>query len=173
MKSLHRHSRPGFTVRKSKDIIDIDKAKNYIFKLLGQRDYPEQGLARKLEEKGCPPQIISQAIRYFKKHDFVDDKKFAYAYARNRINYKPRGRYLLDHELQKKGIDKFLRSEVIKKVYSEKSEEELIGQVLKKKYGKILKSREFMARACRFLVRRGFSVQAISSVFSKKGNINE
>ena len=173
MKISRRYAGSGLTIRKNKDIVNADSAKDYIFKLLGRRDYPQQYLTGKLREKGCPPQIVSQVIRYFKKQDLINDKKFAYAYARKRVTCKPRGMYLLDHELQDKGIDKFLRSEVIKKVYSEKPEEELIKQVVKKKYGKILRHREFMARACRFLMRRGFSAQAISSVFSQKGNFNE
>lgn len=153
--------------RKKQKIPEITE---YIFRLLARRDYTENQLIRKLKKKEYPPGLIRESIEYFREKGLLNDEKFAFRYARARLASKPRGMRMLDFELSRKGIEKELRARIIKEVFKEYPEVDLALDVLKKKYGRRLDNPDLRNRAYQFLVRRGFSYEAVSEAIGRMGN---
>jgi len=154
-------------VAKNKKEQRISNLKEYIFNLLARRDYTEEQLKEKLRKKGYPPDLIQEAIGYFKEKGLIDDERLAFRYAQARLSLKPRGPRLLDFELSRKGIDKELRAHVINELFKGKNEIALALNALRKKYGEKINSTVLKNKAYQFLMRLGFSYDTISEVINR------
>ena len=143
--------------------------KEYIFKLLGRKDYTEKQLQAKLARKGYTQAPSAEAIRYFKERNLINDERFAFRYSAARLGSRPRGPRLLEFELARKGIEKKLIKQVVGKMFEAKPEMEFAREAIKRKFGRRIE-RE---KAYRFLLRRGFSFDAIAGTLNRSGTTNE
>jgi regulatory protein len=112
--------------------------------------------------RGFAQADVQAALDRLKEQGYLDDERFATAWARGRIRTKPMGSYRLSRELEARGVDEALVREVVRNVYEE-GEEPLARRALTSKrteFGR-LPAASRAQRTARFLQRRGFSSDVI------------
>jgi regulatory protein len=150
--------------------IDLrEKARNYAFLLLKFRPRSEQEIRQRLQRKNYDPQIIRETLIFLKEHNFIDDHAFTDAWINYRLK-RPFGLRRIEQELRLKGIEKGLIQEKIsqaKKGYCElETVEKLARERLKKL--KNIEPQKARARIYAYLMRRGFSPDAITEAVNRR-----
>jgi regulatory protein len=102
------------------------------------------------------------AVDRLKAEGYLNDRRFARAWAKGRLRTKPMGPYRLSRELEVKGVEAQLVREILEDVYEE-GEEPVARRAMAGKLsalgGRPVPSRT--ASVARFLHRRGFSGEMI------------
>ena len=141
-------------------------AKDYAFKLLSYRARSIKEIEEGLKKKGYSLKTISGVIRDLKRLKFLDDEEFARAWVENRIRTRPMGRYRLQRELLRKGIDRDLIENTLSN-YNEEKEIEVAQELSRKKLKKSYQNLDNLTtkrKLYSFLQRRGFSYNTIQEV---------
>ena len=136
------------------DIIE-KRAKKRAMHLLERMDRTEQELRKKLLESEYPEDLVENAIAYVKSFHYVDDVRYADCYVRLRGASKSRGKLLA--ELQNKGVDREVASQVLAGYEDERDEPQMIRELMRKRhYDPESASIQEQRRMYGYLMRRGF-----------------
>ncbi len=122
---------------------DLKAALNRAFRLLGQRNYSEQEIRRKLELARFHEEIIERTIARCRELGYLDDAKFARDFVKAQLSRRPQGKLRLRPALLRKGV-------------SAKQADEILGEVL----GGIDSATLAEEAAKKFLSRRAKSIPA-------------
>ena len=142
------------------------RAKKRAMHLLEKMDRTEQELRRKLLESEYPEDLAEEAIAYVKSFHYVDDARYADCYVRLRGAAKSRGKLLA--ELQQKGVDRELASQVLSGYESERDEQQMIRELMEKRhYDPETASLQEQRRMYGYLMRRGFQSTDICRAISR------
>ena len=142
------------------------RAKKRAMHLLEKMDRTEQELRRKLLESEYPEDLAEEAIAYVKSFHYVDDARYADCYVRLRGAAKSRGKLLA--ELQQKGVDRELASQVLSEYESERDEQQMIRELMEKRhYDPETASLQEQRRMYGYLMRRGFQSTDICRAISR------
>ena len=142
------------------------RAKKRAMHLLERMDRTEQELRKKLAENEYPEDLIEDAITYVKHYHYVDDARYADCYVRLRGADKSRGKLLA--ELQRKGVDRELASQVLAEYEEERDEPQMICELMKKRhYDPETASLQEQRRMYGYLMRRGFQSTDICRAISR------
>ena len=130
--------------------------------LLTARDRSRSGLAQLLTTRGFAPGEVKAAVDRLIEQWYLNDRRFASSWAKNRIGTKPMGPLRLRRELEAKGVDEGLIREVLKDIY-EHGEEEAARRALAGRANRLrsLSPASRRGHLARFLQRRGFSTEVI------------
>lgn len=131
-------------------------------RLLTARDRTCAELARLLAVRGFARADSEVAIDRLKVEGYLNDRRFASAWAMGRLRTKPMGPHRLRKELEAKGVEAQLVREVLGDVYEE-GEEPVARRAITGKLsarGRLPTSSRTRSVA-RFLHRRGFSAEVI------------
>ncbi len=131
-------------------------------RLLAARDRTSAELAHLLAVKGFGEAESRAAVDRLKEAGYLNDRRFAAAWARGRVRTKPMGSRRLSKELEIKGIEPQLVREVLEEIYEE-GEEPMARRAMAGKLS-VLGRRPAPSRTsqvARFLHRRGFSTDII------------
>lgn len=136
----------------------------YALKLLSRRRYTVSKLREKLERRArfcAKTELFDEVTARLVELKYLDDEAFAKDYINDRINFKPRGKFLLKRELKLKGISPEIIETAIKK--QEIDESALAAECLKKYSKKLigLDTKRQRERAFRLLASRGFDLDTI------------
>lgn len=138
-------------------------------RLLAARDRTSAELTGLLAAKGFDEAESRAAVDRLKEEGYLNDRRFAVAWARGRVQTKPMGPYRLSRELEIKGIDVELVREVLEDIY-EQGEEPLARRAMQGKLA-ILGRRTGQSPilpVARFLQRRGFSSDTIRRLLQRE-----
>lgn len=80
-------------------------AKERALRLLSFKDRSRAGLIERLTDDGYPPDVAERAVADLQRMGFVDDDRFAAAYARTLVEIKRFGRSRVLRELERAGIE--------------------------------------------------------------------
>lgn len=133
-------------------------------RVLGIRDHSEAELKRKLSAKGYEEGEIEASIARLKELGYLDDLRFARAFAssalRNGKGYGPK----LKLELSRRGVAAGIVGRVLDELSEEYSEKELLSQLVARRYpgfdAEAACDKE-KRRVVSYLQRKGFSLSAI------------
>ena len=140
-------------------IASVGKALSRALGLLARRAYTEAELKKKL--KAYPEPEVEEAIRKLKDWGYLDDRAYAERYVSARKDrYGP---YRLRQELRRRGVEEALLDELV----TEKGEAEAAYALLFRHRNRY---RGEKARAVRFLLSRGFSLEAALLAFDRLQN---
>lgn len=81
------------------------RARQAALNLLAHRARSREELRRRLWRKEFPDAVIAETLAWLEERDYVDDRAFAEAFVRDRLQLRPRGRVGLIQELRKKGVE--------------------------------------------------------------------
>jgi len=104
-------------------------------------------------------------IRYLKEEKYLDEKRFAFAYVKDKFRYNKWGKIKIRMELHQKKIEK----ELIEAALEEIDEEEYKGMIIrlaKEKEKKLTYRNEYerKGKLYRFLAGKGFEMDVISKI---------
>jgi regulatory protein len=145
-------------------------ALQYAVKLLSSRAYSEKKIREKLRARTYSQTEIDGAVSRLIEERLIDDRKYAEAFVRTRLEPPPRPAMILDGKLMQRGISKPLAHEVTKSLAPNPADENLAGELVrrKKKQYAALDDAIRRRRLTSFLARRGFSFGTISKVLSSR-----
>lgn len=122
-----------------------------------------------LRERAYPQDIIHETIDKFVRVGYLDDRRFAEAYARSMMAERPAGRGFIAATLRKKLIDSELIREVVDEIFSDVDEVKLAERLLKKQWWRLSRFDIETARQKGYalLARRSISYDACRGAFDK------
>ncbi len=123
---------------------------------------------RHLKDKGFETEFIRAALTRLQNYGYVNDEAFARAWVEERRRLRGKGRYALKRELQQKGIEDRIITEVLAPIDDE-DEYRLAREWAYKKYERLkhLEWRRAERRIGSFLQRKGFSLSHITAVLNE------
>lgn len=115
----------------------IEKYLSLCYRYLTIRNRSEKEMRDYLEKKNADPDIIDAIIARLYEQKFLNDETFARAWVRSRAMFRPRGKRMLQIELQQKGISKELIQQVLEEQIEDVPDEltqakDLIGKRVEK-----------------------------------------
>lgn len=117
------------------------------------------------------PKVIEAIIDRLKELGYINDEAFAQWFVDGRTGRKPKGKRVIEMELQRKGIARDIIDRVVQQTMTgEKSEKELARQIAEKKLP-IWKNQPQLAQKRKladFLTRRGFSSETVWGVVDEQ-----
>lgn len=127
---------------------------------LNRSEQYRMGLTAKLTAKGFPKFHINKALDYLEGKKYLDDRRFAGVWLRNRAITHAEGRTKLAMELASRGIDKAYIKEALDEFFEENSEEEICVRA----YKKCVKIKKDEDKINSYLIKNGFSIKLIQKV---------
>jgi len=139
------------------------KAYNIALRFLKTRERSEKEIRDKLKEKNFSDRIIDLVLEKLKRLDFVDDRRFAEMFVKDRIKLKPKGKRVLKQELGQKGISDKIIEEVLGENLDEGKEIELAKRVFEKNIKRYsnLPPEQQKQKIIKYLLRKGFGWSVI------------
>jgi len=142
-------------------VTEEERARAYLLKLFRYRPRSRHEAFVRLLQKGFSRAAVESVVNEAVRAGILDDARFARLWIEDRLARRPRGRRLLERELQKLGI----ASEEIQKALRqiELDEEALAKQLIAERLSKMraLDETGRQRRLISFLRRRGFSERII------------
>lgn len=99
-----------------------NRGNDYAIKLLSYRWRTEREIRDKMYEKGYDVDLIDSTIDYLYEQQLLDDKRFAEAFTRDKINLNKWGSYKIRQELFQKGVKDNIIDHVLEKYCSDEYE---------------------------------------------------
>jgi regulatory protein len=88
---------------------------------------------RLLQGSAADKTIVETVIDRLKEYGYLDDQRFAVAYATSRVRQKPLGRNRLRRDLMLKKVNPAVADEALDQLFGEVSEDDLIDQAIAKR----------------------------------------
>ncbi len=131
----------------------------------------ESDIKSKLIKAQLSPEEVKSILEFLLKERFIDNKRFARAFVRDKVRFAGWGRYKIRLHLAAKHIDSGVIAESLREIDEEEYEESLKRVALNKSRGLDLNTREGNVKLYRFLLTRGFesglAVKIIKELRSK------
>jgi regulatory protein len=102
-------------------------------KLLAAKPRSVAELRERLLERCSSKAIVETVIARLRDYGYLDDEKFAVAYASSKVRQQPIGRRRLEQSLARKKVERSVANEALDQVYAETSEEVLLDQAIAKR----------------------------------------
>jgi len=146
----------------------MSEAIRYAFRLLKFRPRSEYELHQRLKKRGFPEPTIKETLFFLKEKGLINDLEFARIWVESRIK-KPLGINRLKQELKIKGVDKGIIERVIEIVSSKYDEEEIIKNLICRRWEKLkhIEPEKAKRRLFLYLLRRGFSSDEVQEAINQ------
>ena len=112
---------------------DKNQALKFATKLLNIRKRSVFEMRNRLQRKEFENNIINEVVQELIEYKYLNDEEFTEAYINDRINFNPRGSFLIKKELREKGVAENIVNKKIKELFPEEKEMELAKKAAKKK----------------------------------------
>jgi len=112
---------------------DKNEALKFAMKLISLRKRSAFEIKERLRKKKFEDDIIEEVLQELENYKYLNDEEFAEAYINDRINFNPRGRFLIKKELNERGIAENIIERKIEELLSEEKEIELAKKMAEKK----------------------------------------
>lgn len=147
------------------------QAREAALNLLSFRPRTTVEMRRRLREKEFGDEVVQRCVGELVERGLIDDVSFAESYVRDRLRFRPRGPQLLLQELRTKGVDWETARSIVNDVCQEEggSEADLARQAAARWAPRAGETRlRARRRLYNFLLRRGFSADAIREVVEEQ-----
>lgn len=133
---------------------------------LNRSEQYRMGLTAKLLAKGFAKDNISRALDYLEGKKYLDDRRFAGVWLRNRAITHAEGRTKLALELASRGINRTFINEALDEFFEENSEEEICMRA----YAKCKKIKKDEDKIIAYLLKNGFTIKLVNKVKESYGS---
>jgi regulatory protein len=139
--------------------------------LLGRRELSVSQMRSRLLDREHSAEETDAAIAKLIETGALDDRRVARAFARTASKVKGRGRLRVTRELHAMGISRDIASEAVAEVFGELDERAMIQRAIQKKLrgGRTPQTLQERARLYQFLMRQGFTPDAVSAALRNVG----
>lgn len=148
---------------------EYEKIRNKALSLLSYRARSRKELEDKLKKKKYDSELINKCLDNLEKTGLINDNAFAKGWIKNRLSSKPKGKRILQRELEQKGINGNIIKDVMNETYETVDEVGLVKDLAERKW-KSLSRLDFQKanqRLFSYLARRGFGYDIISKVMKE------
>ena len=153
---------------KKGDKRNLNRAREYALRLLEYRERSEQEIKERMARKNYNERLIKSTVEFLKNHNLVNDRRFARMWAESCLR-RSYGRWKVQTDLNKKGIDKEIVEEVLRESYSKVDEIQVALALIQKKWPSLKKEENaLLRRVSDFLKRRGFPFEVIAEVIRQQ-----
>lgn len=154
-------------VRKE-DKRNLNRAREYALRLLEYRERSEQEIEERMARKNYDERLIKSTIKSLKNHNLLNDRRFARMWAESCLR-RSYGRWKVQSDLNKKGIDEEIVEEVLRESYSKVDEVQVALALIQKKWPFLKEEKNtLLRRVSDFLKRRGFPFEVIAEVIRQQ-----
>jgi regulatory protein len=137
--------------------ITIEEALIRLQKLCSIREKCTYDLRQKLAEYKIEPTKIAEIIQKLQDADFVDDRRFAYAFARAKHDISKWGKQKIEYQLRAKKISETVITEALNEISNESYSQTVADELAKKlKTTKAKSQSELVAKLMKFALSRGY-----------------
>lgn len=162
------HSGMTLTVERQRAILDANaylEARAAALELLSYKQRSEQELEERLIQKGYTVDVVTRTITRLRELKYLDDARFAVAFARERLNVNRYGRLRIRRDLQQRGISEPLIQEAINGLSDCDARAAALkaGQTLLKRSRSVNCVQKRRKRIYGSLTRRGFTAEITRS----------
>ena len=153
------------TLREIGDRCQYARARESVLRLLKVRPRTEHELRCRLRGKQFSARVLEKLIGDLKREGLVDDRLFADLWIREKIAGASSGRRLIIRDLERKGVERTVIEEQLKRNYDQAKETAVAGGVAAKKMARLtdLPIRIRKQRVFEHLLRRGFDADVASA----------
>lgn len=161
-------------MRKARPPEDPDSFKAAYFRALrwlSARELSEAQVRDRLADRGYSDAAIGPAVDRLRQERTIDDRRVASAAARTEARVRRRGPRRILGKLISMQIDRDLAQEVVKELFGETDEQELLETTLERRLrGNFERLKDPLERrkVLTYLVRQGFSASAAASTLRQK-----
>lgn len=153
---------------KKEDKRNLNRAREYALRLLEYRERSEQEIKERMARKNYNERLIKSTIKSLKNHNLVNDRRFARMWAESCLR-RSYGRWKVQSDLDKKGINEEIVEEVLRESYSKVDEVQIALALIQKKWPFLKEEKNtLLRRVSDFLKRRGFPFEVIAEVIRQQ-----
>ncbi|OPA77855.1 hypothetical protein BVG16_14580 [Paenibacillus selenitireducens] len=146
---------------------ELQKAYVQAIRFLGSKPRTRHEIEQRLSQKGYEGSLIQQVLERLTHEQLIDDGQYAKQWTDQRVRNHKKGRLMIKHELQQKGIDKSQIAEAMEELDLE-AEQESAFQVGYRKWQNTKGERfDRKQKTFAFLMRRGFPSQVVRQVMQR------
>lgn len=140
------------------------RAFNKAVDLLATREHSRREIVTKLTQRGYEKEIAEETAEKLIEYGYLSDERYARLYARELKEKKKYGNGRIKQELFRKGIDR----DIIENILSEndENEEEVICDILRRKYPRFAEDEKIKNRAINALLRYGYRIPEIKKAMN-------
>jgi len=155
--------------------IDREKLLNVALRALGGRAHSSGELREKLRRRAQSPEDVDAVLAKLKEAGYLDDRRFAEAYASARLQDQGLGKMRVLRDLRQRRVAPKLAEQVTEQTYEKTNETDLIEDFLRRKYrgkqlGTFLSEQKNLASAFRRLRYAGFAAGTSIRVLKRYAN---
>lgn len=152
---------------KNKEPIDYDKALLQMCDLCARSEQCEADLREKMRKKGVSPADAARVIEYLYEHNFLNEQRFARAYARDKHRFSGWGRIKIRLMLTSKRISSEAITEGLDAIESEEYERNLLALATSKARSLDLSQLANRQKLLRTLYARGYEPALIIPIIKR------
>jgi regulatory protein len=143
-------------------LLDYEKLLNVALRALGGRAHSSGELREKLRRRAQSPEDVDAVLAKLKESGYLNDQRFAEAYAAARLQDQGLGKMRVLRDLRQRRVAPKLAEQVTEQTYQQTNEADLIEEFLRRKYrgkqlGSFFSVEKNLAAAFRRLRYAGFS----------------
>jgi regulatory protein len=145
----------------------FEVAKDQAYEFLRRRERSEREVRDHLRGKGHDVEVVEAVIQRLQELDYVNDRRFAQLWVKNRAFSKQKGSEFLKKELLEKGISLGLIEDIVEAEFDPGNEYVVALECAKKKLKSYPKDPDtWKGKLWRFLTQRGFQSEIIADVIA-------
>lgn len=156
------------SLEKYNKIIDesiFTKARDKALKLLGLRARSRQEIYNKLKDD-YSDEIIDRVLNLLEKYGYIDDEKFAIAYAKDKLKQKGWSKKRIAYELSNKGVDRQIIYNTLENMDFDHSS--VIDKLLEKRLnGKDINDYKERQKQFNYLASKGYEFEDIKEAIER------
>lgn len=140
-----------------------------VAKFCAYRERSEQEIRQKLAELEWPAERHEKVLEFLRSHNFHDQARFAYCYARDKFHFNGWGRLKIRQGLWQRGVEEPLQEQALQEIPEEAYREKLCGW-LEQRWAKAKGASVFQRKGqvAQFLVRKGFEPELVWEMLESK-----
>lgn len=143
---------------------------NYALRALARRPFPIAELKKRLLDFTADESLVGSVIEQLRCRGYLDDRKYIEGFVRSRRQSKHYGRFRIESELRRQGLDPNLVEGMLEELYPRDEDTVELHQALERRLRSLSApiDAKKAARLYNYLLRRGFAREAIYREFRRR-----
>ena len=119
-------------------------------------------------------ELADSVLQHLQKEQFIDEKRYAHAFVRDKFRYNRWGRVRIQQELRMKGVPQLFINEALEEISEDESYETLLS-LLQKKLPSVKGKNgyEIKMKLMRFAMSRGFNADMARKIVEDELSIGD
>ena len=138
--------------------------------MCSRKEYCTEEVREKLVRWELPEEEVREVLAFPRRHQFVDDRRFAFAYAEDKFRFNHWGKQKIALMLRRKGIAADIAAEALESLDASHYDEGCL-ELLRQKQRSLSEPDPYKLRAklTRFALSRGFDYETVSRCLARLG----